>query len=273
MKIKTFVKIRYFIILMFLTLIGFLSAFIIRELLQDRQRLIAIQERHYTKLHQHLIDRFGEGHDLYIYATGFRERYLFWGEEGDIPVTGFSLRSASRENVYFNVSVTDRQVSDGFFLVLWRELNSYLQILFEENNAENTWRIGGSASDLHEFNRFHESGVWAGLDTTVTAGIFSNVRISIESILYWKKDTELLVQQIKEWEKIGRSSGLDIVYYSIRAVTVCPEPVPCTSPSWRCFHDLTDIGPLYLTPYQIQNYDLLEIVEAHIEAHIVDAAS
>ena len=228
-----------------------------------------IQAQHYIILQQHLTERYGEEHDLYVYGTSFRERYVIWGMEGDNPVTTFYLRSASRRYVYFRVSVTDEWVKDNFWQVIQRELQSYIQTLFEENNAENIRRIWGSTFQSFAYVRLHESDEWIGLDTSIAAspGLLPNVVISIESKFYWKKDTALLAKHIKEWERIGRLTGLNIVYYRIHAVSVCPEPKPCTSPSWWCSHS-TDITSILLSPYQIQNYNIIEILKAHIADEI-----
>jgi len=109
----------------------------------------------------------------------------------------------------------------------------------------------------------HESEEWTGIDTAISAGLFSSVSITIESTLYWEVDIELLALQIKEWEQISRSSGINIAYYRIFAVTKCPKPEPCTSPSWWCSHP-DDVGPIVLSPYEIREDGLLEVLRKHV---------
>jgi len=223
-----------------------------------------IMEYHHEVLYQYLIERYGEGHDLYISDTNFTERALIDGRPLGPPLTSFRLRSESREHVEFAVSVSDDWgVQDSFWTVMRQELDIYLQNEFVAAGAQHIHRLWGSTSYVNT-RQLYENDEWAGLDTAIYPTLFSAVRISIHTTLYWIEDIELMAQRISEWEVIGRNTGMSIQYYWIYAVTKCPDPVPCTSPSWWCSHP-DDIGSIILTPYQIQNYNLVEVLETHIE--------
>ena len=227
---------------------------------QQRALQAQYQEQHFEVLQRHLSERYGEDHDLYVYDTNFSWQMVFWGEVYDNPVTSFRLRSASRERIDFTVNVAESWVWGNFHSIIRDELQEYVQTLFADSNVQYVLRT--NARFWHQLALNENSG-WAGLDTHINPDLFHGLEITIDSSLYWIDDIELLAWQIKEWEQILDSPNLRVDYIMINAVTKCPDPTPCTSPSWWCSHP-DDIGYINLTPYQIQNYDLLELLEAHI---------
>ena len=231
---------------------------------QQRALQAQYQEQHFEVLQWHLSERYGEDHDLYVYNTNFSWQTVFWGEVDDSPATNFRLRSAGRERIDFTANVAGSWVWDDFHSIIRDELQEYIQTLFADSNAQYVLHI--NAHFWHQLGLNENSG-WAGLDTHINPDLFHGLEITITSRLYWIDDIELLARQIKEWEQILDSPNLRVDYMRINAVTKCPNPIPCTGPSWWCSHP-DDIGSISLTPYQIQNYDLLELLKAHIASGV-----
>ncbi|MCL2611012.1 MAG: hypothetical protein FWE02_04970 [Defluviitaleaceae bacterium] len=211
------------------------------------RRIETEQESLLSQLHQHLVETYGENHDLYVESYEFIDRDFYndvWsiGEYASI----FTMKSESRSDIEFQIVVSSRySITDRFRERFNYDVSIYITNFFEEHNINGADFSGMYLFFLHSEEEIREH---IYLDTVFSYNLPFKVRITVNNVI-WQEDIYSLVEDIKEWERIGNLSRLNIYEYLITIVYDNYDN-----------YDIRMTEHISLTPTQIQSEEFIEIL-------------